>query len=233
MPIDDGNGRATLASLGAQVAAIDRDYQQLQRAVVGLDTKLETSVTSLSSKLDAGLNALHNKLDAKTETSWGSIWSAAAVGVLIILGVGGGFYSLVRSDNTRLDTAVSAILDRGVFSKQYDADQSRLRDTMRWQDEQINFVRQNFMRSDLYEKLHNELKQQTLGTFAERQVRIENNARHIEEINARQREGLGRIGRLEEAARVAEKNVDVLFARNYKLATEPPPTAGKVSKVEP
>lgn len=122
----DDNGRATLASLAAQVRAIDRDYQQLQRAVVGLDAKLDTSLNSLSSKFEAAIAGLSTKIDARATTPWQTIWTGVGVGVAILTALVTALYIPIRADTTRLDNAVSTIIDRGVYQRQYDADQSRL-----------------------------------------------------------------------------------------------------------
>ncbi len=115
----------TLASLGAQVTSLDRDYQEVKRALIGLDAKLDSSLASFSTKMDASLASLSSKFEQRSITHWPTIFAGLGVTLTILASLGTAIYLPIQRDTSRLDVAVSAIIDRGVFQRQYDADQAR------------------------------------------------------------------------------------------------------------
>ncbi len=121
----DMSNDVTLASLGAQVTSLDRDYQEVKRALIGLDAKLDSSLASFSTKMDASLASLSSKFEQRSITHWPTIFAGLGVTLTILASLGTAIYLPIQRDTSRLDVAVSAILDRGVFQRQYDADQVR------------------------------------------------------------------------------------------------------------
>lgn len=128
---ENGDARVTLATLDAQVKAIDRDYQDLRRAVIALDTKIDTSTTALSNRFEAAVTSLVNKIDQRSTTPWQAIFGGMGVFATIIIAIGTALYLPIQRDTLRLDTAVAAVTDRAVFQRQYDADQTRLSDSIK------------------------------------------------------------------------------------------------------
>jgi hypothetical protein len=126
MDDQNGNVRVTLGALEAQVKGLDRDYQEITRAVSSLNAKLDSAIEKLTTGLDSAVRSLHDKLDAKSSTNWPTIWTGLGVGVAILIGIGGALYNPIQRDTTRLDAAVSTILEHGIFEKQYRIDQARL-----------------------------------------------------------------------------------------------------------
>jgi hypothetical protein len=114
------------ATLGVQVSGLEKDYQELRRAVLGLDTKIESTVSALSSRFDAAIAGINSKLDARSQTPWLAIWAGLGVFITITVAVGGAMYAPLSSNQGRLDVAVSSLVNNGVFQRQYDADQARL-----------------------------------------------------------------------------------------------------------
>lgn len=125
MADENGSARITLATLGAHVDGLDRDYQELRRAVSHLDTKIEASMSGMATRFEHSLSVLTTKIDQRSTTQWGPIFSGVAV-IVTVLGLAGTMaYVPISRDTTRLDNAVAAILDRGIFQRQYEADQTR------------------------------------------------------------------------------------------------------------
>ncbi len=132
--------RATLATLDARVQGLDRDYQDIKRTILDLDSKVDQSVASLANRFENSLSALANKIEAKSTTQWPVIFGGMSVMVTILTVIGTMAYLPIQRETARLDAALAAIVDRGVYQREYTADQLRL---ATWVDRLENKITQN------------------------------------------------------------------------------------------
>lgn len=128
MPIE-GPAQVTLATLDTQVKSLDRDYQEIKHSLIGLNTKVDTSIAALGTKFEAAISGLSSKLEQRSTTHWPTIFGGFSATFVVIMGIGAALYGPVQRDTTRLEMAVSAIMERGVFKSAYEADMNRVVDT--------------------------------------------------------------------------------------------------------
>lgn len=197
---DDINGpsRVTLATLGAQVASLDRDYNDVKRTLVALDNRIDSSISSLGTKFESALSSLANKVDAKSTTQWPLIFSGLGVLVTIVVVIGGMAYMPIQRDAARLDSSVAAILDRGVFQREYTSDQSRVADGLRGLRADVNV----------------NIQQQRYNVDQERLTKMLDEIRSsIEAIRMRTYDAHGRAATVEQFQKDLDRRLDAISAR--------------------
>lgn len=185
---EEGNGtRDTIGSLAAQVRLLDRDNVTITRALEDLETKFER-----------GLAALGTKLDQRSTTQWPTLIAAFAVTVTILGGLITILYGPIQRDTGRLDSAVTAIIDRGVFQREYAADQTRLAEALRGlrTDGSTNIQQQRYNAD------------QVRLTHALDEMRS-----NIENMRTRSYDHLGRIAKTEQGMTDLERRFDAISNR--------------------
>ncbi len=214
--------RATMATLDARVQGLDRDYQDLKRTLLDLDSKIDQSIASIGNRFENSLSVLTNKIEAKSTTQWPVIFGGMSVLLTIITVIGTMAYLPIQRDTGRLDAAVSAILDRGVFQREYGADQVRLQENLRAfrtdMGTHINGPRYGADQERINHAL-DELrsrfapKSEMEATFRERQKQIETNSTNIDLLRVRTYDHVGRIMKVEQSTTDIDKRLDAISAR--------------------
>lgn len=197
---DDTNGssRVTLATLGAQVASLDRDYNDIKRMVVALDTRVDSALSNLGTKTEVAIAALATKFEARSTTQWPTIFSTFGVGFTLLSALGWMAYTPIQRDTSRLDSAVSAILDRGVFQREYTADQGRMAETARGLRVDLNAT----------------VQQQRYNADQERLTKTLDDIRSsVEALRLRTYETHGRSSTVEQFQRDLDRRLDAISAR--------------------
>lgn len=195
---DDGVSRITLATLDAKVGSLDRDYDELKRAVTNLDAKIDSSIAGLANRFEAAITGLHGKLDARSTTPWATIWSGLGVGFTVIIAIGTALYLPIQRDTSRLDATMAAVLDRGVYQREYTADQTRLTALL------------NSLRADL----NITIQQQRYNADQEKLNKV------LDEARSRATESYGQIAKLEDDNVNTTKRVDAISARLAQFIRE-------------
>lgn len=222
---NDGASRVTLGTLDTQVRSLDRDYQDFKRQIANLDNKVDASIAFLGNKIDASISALGNKFEQR-QTPLVAIIGTAIAGFIatstLLGGIGALVYGPIQRDTSRLDSAVSAILERGIFQRAYDADQSRNADTLRVLRADVNGnIQQQRYNADQERLTHtlDELrarfasKTEMEATFRERQQQISANSTYIENLRNRSYDHLGRLTKAETSVTDLERRFDAVSRR--------------------
>jgi hypothetical protein len=108
------------AALRERVKSLESDIDKIGRELHDIRGSMSTrrDVEALADQI----RTLANEQKAGQRPNW-QMWSVAVA----LLGLAGTVaYLPIQRDTSRLDTAVTAMLDRGVFQRQYDSDQSRI-----------------------------------------------------------------------------------------------------------
>lgn len=226
MAEENGIARVTLATLGAQVTALDRDYGDLKKTLVALDTRLDTSISSLGNKFESSISALSNKIEARSTTQWPVLFSGLGVVLTILTVVGTMAYLPIQRDTTRLDNAVAAILDRGVFQREYISDEVRTKEELRalrtdlstritlpryTADQDRTTHALDEMRARFATKAEME------AIFRERQHQVDQDSMHIENMRTRSYDHFGKISKTEQSIADLERRFDNISRRVIDL----------------
>lgn len=210
MAVQD-NSKATLASLEQQVRAIDRAQEGTERAL-----------RELGNKFEAGLQGLANKVDQRSTTQWPTIFGTFGAGFAILTTMGWMAYMPIQRDTTRLDTNVNAILERGVFQRAYDSDQSRVTEILKGLRGDLNATIQQQRYNADQERLTHTLddlrtrfavRSEVDALFKERQIQIETNKSNIELLRVRSYADVDRLSKVEQSAKDTDSRVDAISRR--------------------
>ncbi len=123
--------RVTIAALEARVHGLDVGQQDIKRTVLDLDSKIDQSITTLATRFESSLGSLTNKIEARSTTQWPTIFAGMGVLCTILIALGTALYVPIQRDTSRLDFSVNTVVERGVFQREYSADQIRVADTLR------------------------------------------------------------------------------------------------------
>lgn len=218
-----GNGHgATIARLETQVIGLEVGQGDIKRTVLDLDSKIDQSIAQLANRVENSLNTLSNKIEARNTTQWPVLFSGFGIVITVLTLVGGMAYLPIQRDTARLDSAVAAILDRGVFQREYSADQVRSKEDMRDLRAIISTrVTTTRYAADLERNNHalDELrsrfasKAETEATFRERQQQISTNTANIDSLRIRTYDHLGRISKAEQSVSDLERRFDAISRR--------------------
>lgn len=232
----NGHG-ATIAALETKVSAFELNQARIERTILDLDSSFNSSITNLSNDFRAQLTALSTKLEAKNTTQWPVLFSGMGVVLTILSLLGAMAYLPIQRDTSRLDTAVSAILDRGVFQREYSADESRTKDELRNLrtdlSTRITLPRYNADQDRTHHALDEirsrfASKAEMEAVFKERQRQIDIDTGQIENLRTRTYDHFGRITKTEQAVIDLERRFDnisrrVIDLNNRTMGIRPPP----------
>ncbi len=221
----NGHG-ATIATLETKVSALELSQSRIERTILDLDSSFNSSIAGLQNDFRSQLSGLSNKLDAKNTTQWPVLFSGFGIVITVLTLVGGMAYMPIQRDTSRLDTAVAAILDRGVFQREYTADENRTKDDLRNLrmdlSTRITLPRYN---ADQERTLHalddlrNRIatKAEVDAIFKERQRQIDLDTGQIESLRVRTYDHFGRITKTEQAVVDLERRFDNISRRVIEL----------------
>lgn len=220
----NGHG-ATIATLETKVTALEGGQARIERTILDLDSTFNTSITSLQADFRNQLSALTNKLD-QGRTPLVAIISTAIAGFVattaLLGGIGALVYGPIQRDTQRLDTAVAAILDRGVFQREYAADELRTKDELRNLrvdlSTRITLPRYNVDQERTAHALDEmrarmATKAEMEAIFKERQRQVDQDSAYIESVRTRSYDHFGRITKTEQAVVDLERRFDAVSRR--------------------
>lgn len=187
----NGAHGATIATLETKVAALELGQADLKRTLLDLDSKVDQSIAGLATRVESSLSSLANKLEAKNTTNWPVLISGLGAVITIVTLLGTMAFLPIQRDTSRLDTAVAAILDRGVFQREYAADELRTKEDLRT------------LRADLSTRI-------TLPRYNADQERT---THALDESRVRTYDHFGRIAKTEQAVTDLERRFDAISRR--------------------
>lgn len=216
-----GHG-ATIATLETKVSALELSQARIERTILDLDSSFNSSIASLQSDFRSQLTGLSNKIDAKATTQWPTIFAGFGVLLTVLTVVGAMAYMPIQRDTARLDTAVAAILDRGVFQREYAADELRTKEDLRSLrtdlSTRITLPRYNSDQERLnhaLDELRNRAasKAEMEAVFRERQKQVDGDSVNIENIRLRTYDHIMRIAKAEQSVTDIDRRVDAISRR--------------------
>jgi len=221
----NGHG-ATIATLETKVAALELGQADLKRTLLDLDSKVDQSIAGLATRVESSLSSLASKIEARNTTQWPVLFSGLGVVLTILSLLGAMAYLPIQRDTSRLDTAVNAILERGVFQREYAADELRTKEDLRNLrtdlSTRITLPRYN---ADQERTLHalDEMrarfasKTEVDAVFKERQRQSDVDTGQIENLRVRTYDHFGRIAKTEQAVLDLERRFDNISRRVIEL----------------
>jgi hypothetical protein len=225
-PDENGISRVTVATLGAQVTSLERDYADQKRAIVALDNRIDTSISALGNKFESAISVLSNKIDARSTTQWPVLFSGLGVVLTILTILGTMAYLPISRDTGRLDTAVAAILDRGVFQREYMADELRTKEDMRNLrvdlGSRVTLPRYTADQERIVHALDEvrgrfASKTEVEAIFKERQKQVDADSAQLEVLRVRTYDHFGRLTKNEQAVVDLERRFDNISRRVIEL----------------
>ena len=213
----NGHG-ATIAKLETQVYGLEVGQGDIKRTVLDLDSKIDQSIAALANRFESSINTLANKIEARNTTNWPVLISGLGAVITIVSLIGAMAFLPIQRDTARLDAAVSAVLERGVFQREYGADQTRAKEEMRDLRAVITTrITTTRYAADL-ERTNHALerlmsKAEAEATFRERQKQIEANSANIDNLRIRTYDHFGRINKTEQAIADLERRFDAVSRR--------------------
>jgi len=213
---------ATIAALETRVSAFEINQARIERTILDLDSSFNSSITNLSNDFRSQLTALSAKLEAKNTTNWPVLISGLGALITIVTLLGTMAFLPVQRDTARLDTAVAAILDRGVFQREYAADETRTKEDLRTLraelSTRITLPRYNADQERTTHALDEmrarfATKAEMEAVFRERQRQVDQDSVHIENVRTRTYDHFGRIAKTEQAVSDLERRFDAVSRR--------------------
>ncbi len=226
-PRDAVNGHgATIATLETKVGALELGHARIERTILDLDSSFNSSIASLSNDFRSQLSALGNKIEARATTQWPTLIGLCSVIITVLTLVGGMAYLPIQRDTSRLDAAVATIIDKGVFQREYTADELRTKDELRALrvdlSTRITLPRYNADQertTHSLDEIRNRVatKAEVDAIFKERQRQIDLDTGQIENLRVRTYDHLGKIAKNEQAIVDLERRFDNISRRVIEL----------------
>jgi len=217
---------ATIARLETQVSGLESGQGDIKRTVLDLDSKIDQSIAALANRVENSLNTLSNKIEARNTTQWPVLFSGFGIVITVLTLVGGMAYLPIQRDTARLDSAVAAILDKGVFQNVYGDDRKRVQENLdRLRTDlstRITLPRYNADQERITHALDEmrsrfATKPEMEAIFRERQRQVDYDSTQIENIRVRTYDHFGRISKTEQAVVDLERRFDNISRRVIEL----------------